>query len=387
MRHQKGGLLWDQGDDGCIFKPPIACANKKVSLPEGKQYISKVVVKDPPDLQVEEFLKKHFLHVFLNKGILVASEVCVPMFQPSDFTVSEKVRSKLINTGGRYGGCLPFVKNTKPNSTNFVNLIYEEYDDSYFNAIQKEPYLSSPTKCFDLLRHALNAAIALVPDEGPWVLHIDSQVNNIFVKTEKYSTLADWGRCCIIENPKDLASIQKGLGSLLAQLKKKITVKRKPIETFLEYPELPQFSSKIREAYDKLLNTKSLDKDAMAFINLLRLTTVYGILNSFADKVNKLEGESYKKLKETLVPLIQMILGKLTNPSAPSSQRGIIDILNANMKEGYINISRFFPIKPPRVSVTNAPGAGAGNPLSKGGKRTRKQKPRKLSRHQTKKGI
>ena len=371
MKRQRGGQMWDQGDDGCIFYPRVACVGEKVPLSSDPNFVSKIVPAKSLDLDVEMFLRKYFLHVVSKKGVLIARNNCVPQFVAEDWIPSPKLAEKLVSS--KYGACHGLLAVKTPEL--YQNLLYEKYDDTYFHAIQQEPFLSNHTKCLLLLRHALNAAVALVPDSGPWVLHIDLQVNNIFVKLAKrYSSLADWGRCCIIENPNDQTSITKGLTTLLEKLKTKITVKRKFIEDYTGYPELPQFPIVIRKAYDILLNAKAIDIDAR---NLLRLTSIYGVLNSLVDKVNKEEALK-DTLKMTLNPILQGIINELLQPdgrSIPTSQQDIINKLNEKLGKDYIDIPSLFPMA---VPVGSASGAGAGQKL--GGTRTTR---RKIKRRRT----
>lgn len=356
--------MWDQGDDGCIFYPRVACAGEKVPIPNDPTLLSKIVPVKSLDMDVELFLRKRFLHVVNKKGVLIARNYCVPQFVVEDWMPSPKLSEKLASS--KYGACHGILAD-KTNEK-YQNILYEKYDDTYFNAIQQEPFLSSPSKCLNLLRHAFNAAVALVPDAGPWVLHIDLQANNVFVKIVKqYSSIADWGRCCIIENPNDAASISKGLTLLLDKLKTKITVKRKFIENYTGYPELPQFPLVIRKAYDVLRSSNAIDTEAR---NLLRLTTIYGIVNSIVDKVSK--QEKFKDtLALTLVPILQGVLNELINADGraiPSSQQEIINKLNEKIGKGYIDIGAAFP---PLLPVGNAVGSGAGK---KGGGKTRRRK-------------
>lgn len=339
MKRQRGGKMWDQGDDGCIFYPRVACVGEKLPLPEDPAFVSKVVPAKSLDMDVEVFLRKYFLHVVNKKGVLVARNTCVPQFIAEDWLQTPTLAGKLA--ASKYGACHGLLSDKTPQ--NYQNLIYEKYDDTFFNAIQQEPFVSSPSKCLALLRHALNAAVALVPDSGPWVLHIDLQVNNVFVKVAKrYSSLADWGRCCVIENPNDEASILKGLTILLDKLKTKITVKRKFIENYTEYPELPQFPLVIRKAYDTLLKANAIDIDAR---NLIRLTTVYGVLNSLVDKLKKQETLK-DTLQVTLVPIVQGILNELLDKDGRakvSSQQEIINKLNETIGKDYIDLATAFP--------------------------------------------
>ena len=242
----------------------------------------------------------------------------------------------------------------------------EEYDTSYYAASQS---LSYPKKT-QLLKRPVNAAVAMVPDAGPWVIGLDFHENNIFVKdgAEKIVSLADWGRMLVIENPNDLDSVQKGLKESYDNLKKSNLV----VNNFASYAcsfdnygnvileEYTMFPIFVRRAFDRLLALpagSSLTDD----IHIVRMQSVYGILKSCMD------------------PPPSSLLSALTGTK---SQREIIDTILYHIPL-YINLDTFFPpivAPPPEPTKPNYRLLGFGGKQKRKPKKTLKKRAKKFSR-------
>ncbi len=344
MIHQTGGLRWKQGSDACIFKPSVQC---KGQGPNPANTISKIIPKGSLDERVETVIQTHFPHVVAGKGVLIAQKRCTPEFSAQNENVDSNIEDSCKSP-------LPPCFRTKFLSPeNYTNFVVEEYDTSY----HYESYSLSLSKKIKLLKRPINAAVAMVPDEGPWVIGLDFHANNIFVKdgAEKIVSLADWGRMLVIENPNDLASVQKGLKECYDNLKKSDLVNN----TFASYAcnydsygneilkEYNMFPIFVRRAFDRLLALpagSALTDD----IHIVRMQSVYGILKSCID------------------PPLSSLLSELTHTI---SQKEIIDTIQDYIPL-YINLNAFFP---PIAAPPPEPAKPNYRLLGFGGKRTRKQ--------------
>lgn len=336
----KGGEKWEQGSDGCIFKPSVACKNDNTANPPNT--VSKLILKDSIDEKVENFIAVHFPHVVKGKGVLIAEKRCEPEFKDTNLVVSAQNPS--LKKNGE-----PCAKITSTTDTSlYTNFIYEEYDKSLFDAV----YFESIDDTLKVLCRALNAAVALVPDDGPWIIGLDFHTGNILVKTENppdktdkkpYSSLADWGRTLIIENPHDFSSIQKGIKETFEALKKMKEVS----DTFLSYAQgekanYNQFGIVVRRALNSLLSAKETDPTNKINKNIVRANSIYGILRScnqytplkeFKKTFTKNDGTQETK---TLQDLSDEILNT-------TSQQDIVSTINKYFGANYIDLNAFFP--------------------------------------------
>lgn len=367
-RKLKGGLRWKQGADGCVFKPSVACQGD--TTPNPSNTVSKIMPKGSVEERVQNFLQEKFPNVVAAKGVSIAVKRCTPQYTPQNENMSANIEK---SGDPEIPPCFR-LKFLRPEG--YTNFVLEEYDDDLNNAAKTK----SAEDIKGYLRNALNAAVALVPDDGPWVLGYDFHPGNIFLKkngTEVVSSLADWGRTIIIENPKDpmsiQASIQQGLNDLRMEgwtttkqgsYARQITV---PIERIKDYPNVLQFPDFIRRSYDNVYNRPAnaagtLNPD----LHNIRLTTVHGIINS-------LRGTNAFKGTNAINWLNRLII-KLDKTE---SQQDIVDAINEYTRSDYIDLAKMFPPLPaPAPAPTPAPASNL-RLLGFGGKRTRKQKPKK----------
>jgi hypothetical protein len=68
-----------------------------------------------------------------------------------------------------------------------------------------------------LMKQALQTAVDMVPDEGPWIVHADCHLGNVLLGGGQ-AVLSDWGRTVIIENPADIGSVRKGVKEWLVSI-------------------------------------------------------------------------------------------------------------------------------------------------------------------------
>lgn len=250
----KGSGRWKEGTETCVFKPSVACVENFDTYPSGMPgKISRLMEKNVKDIEIEQFLKEHFSHL-VKRGFLAVMDIaCTPRFKKSN------IRSPLLSQDGPCSK----IKETKEGKVtgNFVNLITTEYTadvDNYLKYQQNNIFFGMLGATM-LFRGAICAAIDLVPDDKPWVIHFDLHSKNVLVMDGPvpYTALADWGRAFIIDirNPKD---IFWALHFFLLELRKKYSQ-----DSSFEYKQLAQaettqtylqFVPKVIESMDKLYN-------------------------------------------------------------------------------------------------------------------------------------
>lgn len=317
MERQQGGEMWEQGADGCIFNPSVAC--KDDTVPNQENTVSKIIPKGSIDERVEEFIAQHFPHVVAGKGVLIAQKRCTPHFIPTNLVKQKKISN---NTDG------PCYRVDSNNPEAYTNFVYEKYDFPFSEISRSlsEEYTKR------LLQRALNAGVALVPDDGPWVIGLDFHVANIFTKygtvKEPYSSLADWGRTLIIENPHDFSSIQKGIQETFESLKKSKIVNDSFL-SFLKGANYDQFGVVIRQALNNLRAAKSEDDTFKTNLNRLRVNSVYGLLRSCK-----------KYTRMGYIPIMDNLLSELLQTT---SQQDIVSTINKYFGANYIDLNAFFP--------------------------------------------
>ena len=412
MKRQKGGVKWKQGSDGCIFNPSVACQSESGEISFHKSNtISKIMPLGSIDEKVERFLQTHFPDLVAKKGVLVAQEHCTPFFLDTNLTFN-----KNLNQSDPLYPCMKITEKSDPK--NYTNFVIEQYDGEFAKIFKK----SNITDILHGLRHALNAAVTLVPDNGPWVLGFDFHLGNIFVKKEGKkinSSLADWGRTIIIENPNDPTSLRKGLyeglqllrntGWQSMQLLPSGRLVKIPLIQFEDYGkgyiqthgELPQFPDSVRKAMDDVYKRPVINGVLNQNVHVIRLTTIIGIIKCLAYL------QAFQTPRER--SLLSTILGKLDSAESQADIAKSINeyITSTYYTNGYIDLTMFSPstvsnsigagstkttTKPTPAATSNVVGAGAGAApttppapegyLYMGGKRTRKHK-QKRKRKQT----
>jgi hypothetical protein len=197
----KAGAKWKEGADTCVFKPAVKCEGES----DVRSGISRIQPNEiaADERQVEEVLKARFPRLIEDGSITVSSHVCVPEFTDDDLKSMGDVQFMERNNSSR--ACARVTKDT-PNLVNFIT-----------PEVNGVPYAESPlqresreTK-YKAIRNILNAVVQLVPDMGPWVIHTDAHIRNILIKTDGTSTLIDWGRSIVIQNPGNDAEITQAV--------------------------------------------------------------------------------------------------------------------------------------------------------------------------------
>ena len=155
--------------------------------------ISRVVAEGSTDVETEAYLKETF-PVLAKRGLItVFSKACTPAFSASNLNWDESLRHD--------GAC-----NLRSPHDTYTNLITTEYTNDYYTFLKgagRNGFKLGPERGLELLRGALCAAVALVPDNGTWGIHGDLHLGNVLVKqdldstersSQSYTSLADWGR-------------------------------------------------------------------------------------------------------------------------------------------------------------------------------------------------
>jgi hypothetical protein len=206
----------------------------------------------------------------------------------------------------------------------------------------------------DNLRTAMNAAVALVPDAGPWVIHTDCHHGNIFVdKTNGVVTtgLADWGRCILLPEIQRQESSRAAIDSLMKLMSALLKTRLVSFTDWIanDLWKYPQHSRSILKAAQRdleYLNSPAY-RPADAFTNLkgLRGWTVYAILNA-------LRNAHTNPLRVDISPLL-----------STTSQKDLQETLNRLLgKEDYINVVEI-PAAAPLPARTSSSVSLSENPL------------------------
>jgi hypothetical protein len=209
----KGGMRWKQGSDTCVFKPSLACKDGRApaNLPG---MLSRVVETGSPDIQTETQLRELFPKLVKRGLITVHVQACTPEFSSKNLEWAPN-----LNTSG---SCrLPGY------TSSYINLITPEYTGnlySYLIGTQRNSFKIGKQRALEVLRGAICAAVALVPDNKRWVIHGDLHFGNVLVKREfdsktpssqTYTSLADWGRSITFDSG-NVNSVFDGLTKYLS---------------------------------------------------------------------------------------------------------------------------------------------------------------------------
>lgn len=226
---QRGKGRWRSGADTCVFKPAIKC--KGDSKRPDDTYISRIVSVDSSDPYNEDILRTKFPLLHQYKLISISDKVCVPEYLPGD-EIPEK---DYTETGY---GCSEMQIDYTNRTTYQVNLLTRKMLGSVSQYIKDMKIKDNLPAKLKILENALFASIMLVPDQGPWVVHMDLHFGNILVfqsvsntnfevqlsdKTRLtrtyaangiYSSISDWGRVIYVENPQSVAKGVFNWGSI-----------------------------------------------------------------------------------------------------------------------------------------------------------------------------
>jgi hypothetical protein len=182
-RRQQGKGRWRAGADTCVMKPVVACAEgntpaQVTANPNG--YVSRLVRSDNEDAGTEQFIRTHFQPV-IDAGIIAVSiHACTPSFNPVDDNGQQQEVDYATHRSG--SGCEnlgigQYVSGTSGEGK--TNLITPRFGKDLFAKLGNAFGKATHQQMFLCLKTAIIAAISLVPDTGPWLIHSDLHLGNV----------------------------------------------------------------------------------------------------------------------------------------------------------------------------------------------------------------
>jgi len=208
----KGGAKWRSGADTCVFKPAVRCEGETERRPGVSRVLN--VNTSKRDVEVETRIANEFPRLAETGKVTVYTNQCTPQYEEADIESAESFIERK--------GCTKLGNISPGINRNHTNLITEEREGTvaeYFKCSQE-----NPPKWRTVIADALRAAMTMVPDNGPWIIHADCHLGNVLYAQgwdkNIHSSLADWGRTLIIENPKNLESVRNGIREWITTWKK-----------------------------------------------------------------------------------------------------------------------------------------------------------------------
>lgn len=186
---------WKAGADTCVFKPAVRCNGES----QRRAGVSRIRTADAAkrDLVVEDRIRKEFPDLVASGEVVVYQHACVPMYDAEDMKRSAEV------DGAMACSSLDVRKGARPEHT---NLVTPKMDGS-----ANEGGMS--------FQSAALTAVKMVPDAGPWIVHMDLHPGNVLYKRvngRQKLALADWGNALIVDSPNDVESVRKGIREWMA---------------------------------------------------------------------------------------------------------------------------------------------------------------------------
>ena len=210
---RRAGARWKEGVDTCIFKPAVRCGPK-----EERQagHVSRILRTDQAnyDGAIEQIIEENHPELLRQKVVSVRSHVCHPYYTDTD-TAPAQFGVRPGHGCARLGVILNGPGNT-PNE-NHVNFITPEMNGTVDSLFANPAGNYTNVKNWrEILAGAMDAALELVPDDGPWIIHGDCHLKNVVywrdpARAWPVSALADWGRTLLIEDPNDLEVVKAAI--------------------------------------------------------------------------------------------------------------------------------------------------------------------------------
>lgn len=205
----RGGEIWKEGADTCVFKPAVHCEEEVDRVPNA---VSRIVHTNQAtrDLEVETLIREKFPALVEANLVTVHTKACAPDYMMKDLTFDRSFQPRDGHGCDKLGldRVDPGVVKTH------TNMITPLRGETFYNFMKKNPAFRPAWK--NLISGILQAAITMVPDDGPWIIHTDCHLNNILTIPKGEGeppelSLSDWGRALIIQNPKDIESVRRGV--------------------------------------------------------------------------------------------------------------------------------------------------------------------------------
>ena len=208
---QRGAGPWRQGADTCVFTPPLACKEDPThTRPRAEMYVSRVTTPDDRAYEIEDLLRQKFNPLVQNGWVTAFTKKCRPYYAEEDLTPAPDFKAS------SHGACFRKIRVNNTDAFRQINLVSERQGDSMLDMIYEARTDSTtgktkyymrpkidPKTAVDEFQKAFSAAIALVPDSGPWVIHTDLHSGNILRnKANTAFVLHDWGRVSLQRLPR-----------------------------------------------------------------------------------------------------------------------------------------------------------------------------------------
>jgi hypothetical protein len=215
MAQRAGMAQWREGVDTCVFNPAVRC----VGEPERREGVSRIRNKDvgARDTLIETKLREAFPALVEAMAVSVYSHTCTPEYDAED--ARDDVPG-MIRSGGceRLGEIVP---GPNPEHQNFITAKFQGSLNAYL-VPEGVPNNDRIRDWKSLLAYATRAAVDLVPDDGPWIIHADCHFGNVLWRSRYdgvvVTSLGDWGRAILIEDPNDINSVRKGIREWVGSL-------------------------------------------------------------------------------------------------------------------------------------------------------------------------
>ena len=182
-RKQQGKGRWRAGADTCVMKPVVACAEGDMPAQvtaNPNRYVSRVVASGSDDARTEQFIRTHFQPLIDANIIVVSIHACTPQFRDVDNNTQEQDTDYATNSNG--AGCenlgiQQYVSGMSGDGT--TNLITPKFGKNMFTKLGSSFGIVTHQQMFLCLKTAIIAAISMVPDNGPWLIHSDLHLGNV----------------------------------------------------------------------------------------------------------------------------------------------------------------------------------------------------------------
>lgn len=203
-----GGAKWRSGQDTCVFKPAVLCDGETAVAPNS---VSRIVPRDTSDEHTERIIRDTFPDLVADESVTLHTQSCTPSFTSADLVPHSVYTPKPGCQSLEAAGLL--TPGPKPQ---LVNLITPYRDGGAIRVLADNYMMPKGAKLVALIQPILNAAVAMVPDDGPWVIHADCHFGNILLNNRtQTASLSDWGRTLIVSAPIGPASIRTGIEEFL----------------------------------------------------------------------------------------------------------------------------------------------------------------------------
>lgn len=204
----RGGVVWKEGADTCIFKPPVRCEGEQERTPGA---VSRIAQKEQAsrDVKIETYIRTAFPILVERNLVTVHTRTCVPTYDAEDLSYAKGFQPKNSH------GCDKLSDLASPGVyKNHVNMLTPERGETVYNFLLSNPAYKPTWK--SMISGILEAAITMVPDKGPWVIHTDAHLGNVLTVPKGQGeapdlSLSDWGRVLAIQNPQDIESVRQGI--------------------------------------------------------------------------------------------------------------------------------------------------------------------------------